>query len=243
MGKASRLKAAKRAASVSVPGIRIRPAVAGDREVIDELLSAAHTRLNGYTVQGLTDPTRSTGLGWAIHNKNEFARALQVGPEEAGYSLTTLLVAENDANEVVGCILAGPAEHVIETAMAQAPPEDRMRTAVAAFLGLVKLHGISVRPDHRGQGIAAALLRKVVGSYTQAKRLLMYGQFKTTEKLEDFYRSQGFQIPAAGTSLSTLTIFRPNDVMLAHEPGYRLFYRDLALPRDRSWEYQRGLKR
>lgn len=243
MGKASRLKAAKRAASASVPGIRIRPAVGGDREAIDELLSAAHTRLNEYLAKGLTDPTRSTGFGWAIHNKNEFSHALQIGPEEAAYSLTTLLVAENDANEVVGCIYAGPAEHVMDTAMAQVPQEDRMRTAITAFLGLVKLHGISVRPDHRGQGIAAALLRKVVGSYTQAKRLLMYGQFKTTEELDDFYRGQGFQVPEAGTSLSTLTMFRPNDVVLAHEPGYRLFYRDLALPRDRSWERPAGVLR
>ncbi|MCA4135481.1 GNAT family N-acetyltransferase [Arthrobacter sp. M4] len=226
-----------------MPGIRIRPAIAADQAVIDELLAAAHTRLNGYIVKGLTDPNRGTGFGWAIHNKNEFARALQTGPEEASYSLTTLLVAENDANEIVGCVHAGPAEHVMDTALAKVPQQDQMSTAIAAFLGLVKLHGISVRPDHRGRGIAAALLRQVIGSYTRAKRLLMYGQFKTTEDLSDFYRGQGFHVPTVGTSLSTRAIFQPNDVVLTHEPGYRLFYRDLALPRDTSWERSAGVRR
>nr|WP_284751502.1 GNAT family N-acetyltransferase [Arthrobacter sp. efr-133-R2A-120] len=108
-----------------------------------------------------------------------------------------LLVAENGSGEVVGCVHAGPAEHIMETAMQNAPDAE-IRAALAGFMFLTKLHGIAVRPDYRGRGVARALLQRVVEAYTRSGRDLLYGQYTATEDLGDFYRKQGFQVPGPG---------------------------------------------
>lgn len=234
MGRAAKLREERKRAGRFLAGITIRPAGPADIEAIDELLVPAHTKLLAYQKEALE--THGT-LGWGLESRMAFANAMVNGPEFAAASLMTVWVAEADG-EAVGCLVAGPAERVMDDAMGRSGADPK-QIMLRGFIGLVKLHGIAVREDYRKRGLARELLRRLLEVYRD--KMLLFGQFEVQEKLGPFYRKAGFSVLTPHDGLRLQRIFGAN-VVIGPDQGEQFFYRAIKLPGEAGWDYRGLLK-
>ena len=62
--------------------------------------------------------------------------------------------------------------------------------------GFTELSGVCTHPDHRGQGLAAALSRAVVGEILASGEAAFLHAFADHGRTIAFYRSLGFEVRA-----------------------------------------------
>ncbi|MCH7230277.1 GNAT family N-acetyltransferase [Glycomyces sp. L485] len=131
-----------------------------------------------------------------------------------------LVVVDRDRN-LVGAAEAVPPGSII--AKATEAGVDRTHALLAALV-LVKVRRLAVLPDHRGRGLATALLRCCTRLYFQLGYQLAYGQFDAdSAHLTDFYGANGFEVLPSEQAISLearLTL----PIHLGANRGEHLFY-------------------
>lgn len=108
--------------------------------------------------------------------------------------LELVLWAQNrQTGEVAGMLLASPS-----TSLMQEFPDAANEIAQL----VVKLRGVAVAPDERGQGLGRILVRRAIAEYRACDYAWMYGQFDADQpRLADFYRRLGYTVHPQGEDL------------------------------------------
>lgn len=121
----------------------------------------------------------------------------------------------------IGALHALPPASVLAQVMGKGVPAEL--ATVGAF-AVVKIRAVAVAESARGQGVAAALLKRCLQLYFQLGYFVAYGQFSNGSGLETYYARQGFQVLGDGEGLD----LGPNLGLpfgIQAEPGERLFLR------------------
>lgn len=130
------------------------------------------------------------------------------------------LVAERDCR-VVGALYALPPGGFI-TSIIEAGVD--VPHAVVVALAAIKIKAVAVGQEHRGAGIASALLAECARLYDQLGYHLLYGSFAVGSGLESFCAARGFHIVPVGEGIPMEVIIgRP--VRLSTEDHEQLFAR------------------
>ncbi|MEU8136536.1 GNAT family N-acetyltransferase [Streptodolium elevatio] len=187
---------------------RIRAAAPGEVPAIDALLHAAGTHLEAHDAldAGQFGALVRTGLldgTDAMFAEVEAAvRAWDL--DRLIHGMTTVLVAEDEAGDVVGAVVMLPPGQVC------GPLAERgvWGQVLRLILTTTKLRGIAVAEAARGRGIGTALLDQAVSLHQHLGAALVYGQFTAQDDLEAYYRTRGFDVlaPGAGFSLNPLGV-------------------------------------
>ncbi|MFC8898102.1 GNAT family N-acetyltransferase [Streptomyces cinereoruber] len=81
--------------------------------------------------------------------------------------------------------------------------------AMALSLFVAKIHGLAVAEHARGQGIAAALLKRAWQVHQQLGYMLLYGSYEADRDLAAFYTRAGYTAHAPGQTFSLDRIALP----------------------------------
>ncbi|GHG63018.1 GNAT family N-acetyltransferase [Streptomyces griseocarneus] len=74
--------------------------------------------------------------------------------------------------------------------------------AMALSMFIAKVHGLAVAEHARGQGIAAALLKRAWQVHQQLGYYLLYGSYETDRDLATFHSRCGYTVHAPGEAFS-----------------------------------------
>jgi GNAT superfamily N-acetyltransferase len=74
--------------------------------------------------------------------------------------------------------------------------------AMAVSLFIAKVHGLAVAEHARGQGIAAALLKRTWQEYEHLGYVLLYGSYEADRDLGAFYSRCGWNVLGPGESFA-----------------------------------------
>ncbi|MFF3958456.1 GNAT family N-acetyltransferase [Streptomyces sp. NPDC001890] len=98
----------------------------------------------------------------------------------------------------------------------------------ATAMAYVKLRALAVAEDHRGQGIASALLARTLAVHRDHRAFFAYGQFLAGDAaLARFYRRRGFTIHAPGEPVILTGGSTYTEVGAAPLPDEQMFSRML----------------
>ncbi|MFJ7497827.1 GNAT family N-acetyltransferase [Streptomyces sp. NPDC097727] len=183
-------------------GSHIRLARAQDTAEVDALLTTAGVRIIPALRSAIEAGTAgSVLLAGLSGTKNTFlsdAARTFAGQNmaESMSSISLTLVAADGQGQPVGALSVTAPGTIIERAMDQAG-YDPLR---ALTLGLViaKVHGLAVAEAARGQGLAAALLKRAWQVYAQLDYFMLYGSYETERNLGAFYTQHGYTVLAPG---------------------------------------------
>ncbi|WP_406717923.1 hypothetical protein OHA53_19845 [Streptomyces althioticus] len=155
----------------------------------------------------------------------DLALALQA-PESSWGSVSTrlglLLVAVDDAGQVVGALLAHPPTSFLLNLAGRGLEQ---KYVLLGHIAIAKIKSLAVAEGNRHSGIGTALLRRCREVYWQCGYELLYGQFHSErELLPPFYSAADFEVLAEDDGVDLWVIFGQR-VVLTNESGERLFYR------------------
>jgi GNAT superfamily N-acetyltransferase len=97
--------------------------------------------------------------------------------------------------------------------------------ALMSMVAVAKIKALAVDPPARGQGIAAALLRRAVQLYRQLGFHILYGQFPEGSGLERFDARNGFQVLGQGEGAEVGLLLTGVPMTLRAGPRERMFQR------------------
>ncbi|MFE2090705.1 GNAT family N-acetyltransferase [Streptomyces sp. NPDC059460] len=181
---------------------RIRLARAQDTAVADALLASAGVRIIPALRSAIEDGTAGSallaGLGGTTKTFYTAAAHMFVGHNNMAQSMSSLsltLIAADGQDHPVGTLCVTAPGTVIEKAMNYG--YEPMR-ALTLGVAVAKVHGLAVAETARGQGLAAALLKRAWQVYAQLDYLLLYGSYETERDLGAFYARHGYTVLAPG---------------------------------------------
>ncbi|MFF3159484.1 GNAT family N-acetyltransferase [Streptomyces sp. NPDC057910] len=211
---------------VQPAGGRVRLIRPGEEHAADALMRLAGVELDPYLERAIGDGsiahTLLTGLD---HNRDayyETALKACMRPQliEGMPSMSLVLVAEDEAGDVVGVLAGMPAATMLKEASNSGYKPEQL---VTLSLVIAKLQALAVAEHTRGQGLAGALLKRAWQIYQQLGFFLAYGQFDVGSGLEAFYGTHGFAVHTPGERLSLERINLPMAINAG--PGEQLFSR------------------
>jgi GNAT superfamily N-acetyltransferase len=191
---------------------RIRLTRGEDCDVVDTLLATAGVRLIPALRSAVEDGTAGASLLVGLGgNTKTFHRAAagQIAGHtmaEAMSSVSLTLTAADGRDQPVGALSVTAPGTIIEKAMKQG--YDQIQ-ALTLALGLAKVHGLAVSEAARGQGIAAALLKRAWQVYEQLGYFLLYGSYEAERNLGGFYSRCGYTTFSPGEGFSLERIGMP----------------------------------
>jgi GNAT superfamily N-acetyltransferase len=207
-------------------GGRIRLIRPGEADAADTLLHTAGVELGPYLRRSLTKGSLASVLMAGLDGSRQAFRTAAMTdcakstPAEALPSLSLALVTENENGEVVGVLTAMPSATLINMALDYGHTREQ---SVATSLVIAKIQGLAVAEHARGQGRAAALLKRTWQVYQQLGFQVVYGSFGTERALENFYVRQGYSVHAPGERLALERVNLP--FHLHAEDDERMFSR------------------
>ncbi|WP_369265828.1 GNAT family N-acetyltransferase [Streptomyces harbinensis] len=180
---------------------RIRLARSEDTDAVDALLDTAGVQLIPALRDAIEDGTAaSTLLSGLDGTTSTFfrttARSFAEQPTAqamSGVSLT--LVAAGQEDQVLGVLSVTAPGTIIEKAIEQGYEVPK---ALTLGVAIAKVHGLAVADTARGQGIAAALLKRAWQVYEQLNYFVLYGSYENGRDLEAFYTRCGYTVLPAG---------------------------------------------
>ncbi|GLW47613.1 hypothetical protein Stsp02_32750 [Streptomyces sp. NBRC 14336] len=107
---------------------------------------------------------------------------------EALTTVSMTLVATDETDRTIGVLSATAPGTLIDMAMNNGFTAEK---AMALSLFVAKIHGLAVAEQARGQGIAAALLKRTWQVHQQLGYRLLYGSYETDRDLAAFYTRAG----------------------------------------------------
>ncbi|MGW7197340.1 GNAT family N-acetyltransferase [Streptomyces chryseus] len=168
-------------------GIRIRTANSADGELLVELISLVDLQLRAEDVSAALAPMRhalfDTDDGPLSNRRNHF------------------LIAEKRDGFPVGAITCGPAKWIFESNRAPKIMRHKLVRRIAT------VHGLSVRPEYRRQGIARALLHQAEETFRAAGYTAL--TLRHERNLTSFYQRLGY------TSCNRLSLTLPTGELLS----------------------------
>lgn len=207
------LTAARVRQGMEVPaGGRIRLIRPGEAEAADTLLRTAGVELDSYLRHSLDEGSLASALMTGLDGSRDafYTAAITACAKpqlvEGLPSLSLLLVAEDSAGEVVGILAGMPPATVLKMALDYGYTTEQ---SVALSLFIAKIQGLAVAEHARGQGLAAALLKRAWQVYQQLGFMLAYSSFDTSRDLSAFYARQGYTVHAPGERMSLERINLP----------------------------------
>ncbi|MFJ9900516.1 GNAT family N-acetyltransferase [Streptomyces sp. NPDC091280] len=132
-------------------------------------------------------------------------------------ALTTVclpLVATDETDRTIAALSATAPGTLIDMAMKNGYGLDR---AMALSLFVAKIHGLAVTEHARGQGIAAALLKRTWQVYRQLGYYVVYGSYEADRDLATFYSRCGWTVHAPGEPFSLDPIALPFRLGAGHD--------------------------
>ncbi|MFE0875956.1 GNAT family N-acetyltransferase [Streptomyces smyrnaeus] len=81
--------------------------------------------------------------------------------------------------------------------------------ALTLGMAIAKIRGLAVADTTRGQGLAAALLKRAWQVYHQLDYFLLYGSYETDRDLNAFYARCGYTVLAPGEGFTLERIGAP----------------------------------
>ncbi|MGW0844251.1 GNAT family N-acetyltransferase [Streptomyces sp. NPDC002787] len=114
---------------------------------------------------------------------------------EALTTVSLTLVATDETDRTVGVLSATAPGTLIDMAMNNGYTAEK---AMALSMFVAKIHGLAVAEDARGQGIAAALLKRTWQVHQQLGYFLLYGSYEADRDLAAFYTRLGYTVHAPG---------------------------------------------
>jgi GNAT superfamily N-acetyltransferase len=118
---------------------------------------------------------------------------------EALTTVSLTLTATDEQDRTVGVLSATAPGTVIDMATNHGYP---LPKAMALSLFIAKVHGVAVAEHARGQGIAAALLKRTWQVYQQLGYFLLYGSYEADRNLGAFYSRHGYSVHGPGETFS-----------------------------------------
>ncbi|MEU3278666.1 GNAT family N-acetyltransferase [Streptomyces antibioticus] len=185
-------------------GIRIRLARGQDVEAANVLMATTGdgVRIIPVLAAAIEDGSASSamlaGLGGTGTNAYHDAAARTFTDRPMNEALTTVsltLVAADEQDRTVGVLSATAPGTLIDMAMNNGFTAEK---AMALSLFVAKIHGLAVAEDARGQGIAAALLKRAWQVHQQLGYMLLYGSYEADRGLAAFYTRAGYTVHAPG---------------------------------------------
>lgn len=125
---------------------------------------------------------------------------------EALTAVCLTLVAADEQDRTAGVLSATAPGTVIDMAMNSGHNAEK---AMALSMFIAKIHGLAVAEPTRGQGIAAALLKRAWQIYQQLGYYLLYGSYETDRDLGAFYSRCGYTVHAPGEAFSLTRLALP----------------------------------
>lgn len=189
-------------------GTRIHLARPEDAEAADALMATTGDQVRFVPVlraaieDGTAASTMLAGLGASNTKAYYDAAAVAFTDRPMNEALTTVcltLVATDEQDRIVGVLSATAPGTVIDMATNHGFPPAK---AMAVSLFVAKVHGLAVAEHARGQGIAAALLKRTWQVHQQLGYLLLYGSYETDRDLGAFYSRNGYTVHAPGETFS-----------------------------------------
>ncbi|MGP2436327.1 GNAT family N-acetyltransferase [Streptomyces sp. JW3] len=185
-------------------GTRIRLARGQDVEAANALMATTGdgVRIIPVLATAIEDGSASSamlaGLGAAGTNAYHDAAARTFTDRPMGEALTTVsltLVAADEQERTVGVLSATAPGTLIDMAMNNGFTAEK---AMALSLFVAKIHGLAVAGHARGQGVAAALLKRAWQVHQQLGCMLLYGSYEADRDLAAFYTRAGYTVHAPG---------------------------------------------
>lgn len=194
-------------------GARIRLARPQDAEAADALLATAGEgvqflpELRSAIENGSVASTMLDGLGGPKAYRHAASLAFTSQPmTEALATVCLPLVATDERDRTIGVLSATAPGTLMDMAMKSGFGTDK---AMALSLFVAKIHGLAVAEHARGQGIAAALLKRAWQVYQQLGYYMAYGSYETDRDLGAFYTRCGWTVHAPGEAFSLDLIALP----------------------------------
>jgi GNAT superfamily N-acetyltransferase len=184
---------------------RIRLAQAADVPAAARLLTFAEPTLDEEAELLGRSPWMAKGLLSGLNNASDgvLRHTMQAlredGTRGAFLSMSILLVAVDDNQQIQASLLALPPARVLHDALDKGV--DILNVLVAAQ-AIVKLKGVAVSPAARGSGIGSAMIRRCVQLYRQLGWHVVYGQFDAAGGLDSYYSARGFEVLDRGQALN-----------------------------------------
>lgn len=206
-------------------GTLLRLARPGEAERIAELAKTTGGPLDEWMHAAIENGTASSALLTALRTNpkalmDPAARCAVSGDPTPMTEMSLALVAERDAR-IVGALYALPPGGFIASVI-EAGLE--IPQAMVIALAAIKVKAVAVEEQHRGAGIASALLTGCTRLYDQLGYHLLYGSFAIGSGLESFYSARGFQIVPVGQGIS-LEVIVGRPVALSTDSSEQLFAR------------------
>ncbi|MEV0982369.1 GNAT family N-acetyltransferase [Streptomyces sp. NPDC049915] len=138
------------------------------------------------------------GLGGGGSNAYHDAAAHTFTDRPMHQALTTVSLTLGTADgqdRIVGVLSATAPGTLIDMAMSNGFTAEQ---AMALGPFVAKIHGLAVAEHVRGQGIAAALLKRTWQVHQQLGYMLLYGSYRADRDLAAFYNRCGYTVHAPG---------------------------------------------
>lgn len=189
-------------------GTRIHLARPKDAEAADALMATTGDGVRIMPVlraaieDGAAASAMLAGLGAGNTKAYYDAASVAFTGRPMNEALTTVcltLVATDEQHRTVGVLSATAPGTVIDMATNHGFTVPK---AMAVSLFIAKVHGLAVAEHARGQGIAAAMLKRTGQVYQQLGYLLLYGSYEADRDLGAFYSRNGYTVHAPGESFS-----------------------------------------
>jgi len=211
-------------------GSRVRLARPAEASEVDRLLKLTGEAMDPAMVEAIATDVIAFGIRSALAERGSpteplrtfLVRGLTSGESTSVMAgLSTVLVAEDRAGDVIGALFALPPAGVIAAGVEGGVPP---MIAMSAALTVVKIKGVAVAERVQGRGHGAELLKRAWQLYLHLDYYLAYGQFKVGTGLERYYPRRGFEVLAEGEGVS-LQERLGVPLGIRPEPGERLFAR------------------
>ena len=137
-------------------------------------------------------------------------------------SYLVLVATHPDEADPVGVVTTNPPGSVMQQLMDTVPGKAGEQAVMMLLLGIKKLAGVAVQPEHRRTGLGRLLTLQAVDVAHRTRASHVYGQTRTQDHLVGWYQRCGFQVlpPGEGLDLSWLVDF---PFGISPMPGEQLF--------------------
>lgn len=208
---------------------RIRLARPGEADIVRTLLADTGTAMDDDHLASIDSGIISAGLLPSLTAKEPFEPLSQTLASDASagelvtgvLKLSAVLVATTHNDEVVAALDAHPPASLLPKAIDAGINKHH---ALLSVLVIIKIAGVAVAPDHRGNYLGTKLLKRCTQLYFQLGYQLAYGQFDTARNLGSFYTDRGFTLLDSRESISLeerLTL----PITIGADTGEQMFYK------------------